>query len=65
MTRKKEMENEPLKYLGDDITFCTAACNTPCRRKPEHIRMKDRPHSFADFSTNCMAFEPREERSRR
>lgn len=52
------MENEELKYLGDDITFCTAKCMTACRRKPRYIRIKDRPHSFADFSDNCMAYEP-------
>lgn len=55
------MVNEELKYLGDDITFCRAKCSTECRRKPEYIRMKDRPHSFADFSANCMAYEPQEE----
>ena len=57
------MEWEELKYLGDDITFCTAECDTDCRRKPKYIRLKDRPHSFADFSDKCMAYEPKTERS--
>ena len=52
------MEAEDLKYFGDDITFCTAECEVDCMRKPSHIRLKDRPHSFADFSKNCMAYEP-------
>lgn len=54
------MENEHLKYFGDDITFCEADCETDCRRKPKYIILKDRPHSFADFSKNCMAYEPKE-----
>lgn len=53
------MEFEDLKYFGDDITFCTADCETDCMRKPEHIRLKDRPHSFSDFSNGCMAYVPR------
>lgn len=53
------MENEELKYLGDDITFCLANCSTKCRRQPQYIRLKDRPHSYADFSKNCMAYEPK------
>lgn len=56
----KKIEYEYLKYLGDDITFCAADCDTPCRRKPKYIMLKDRPHSFANFSTNCMAYEPKE-----
>lgn len=55
------MVNEELKYFGDDITFCMAKCSTECRRKPKYIRIKDRPHSFADFSNSCMAYEPQEE----
>ena len=55
------MENEDLKYLGDDITFCTADCKTDCRRKPKYIRLKDRPHSYADFSEVCMAYEGKDE----
>lgn len=54
------MEWEGLQYLGDDITFCTAKCATKCRRKPRYIRLKDRPHSYADFSDKCMAYEPKE-----
>ena len=57
------MEKEYLKYFGDDITFCEADCETDCRRKPKYIRLKDRPHSFADFSENCMAYEPKEDKS--
>lgn len=53
------MENEHLKYFGDDITFCVADCETDCRRKPKYIILKDRPHSYADFSKNCMAYEPK------
>ena len=54
------MVNKHLKYLGDDITFCTAKCIIDCRRKPNYIFHKDRPHSFADFSKNCMAYKPDE-----
>lgn len=54
------MENEYLKYFGDDITFCTANCEVDCRRKPKYIFHRDRPHSFADFSSNCMAYTPKE-----
>ena len=55
------MENEYLKHFGDDITFCTADCEVDCRRKPKYIFHKDRPHSYADFSRNCMAYEPKED----
>ena len=55
------MEFEELKYFGDDITFCTAECETDCVRKPSRIKLNDRPHSFADFSRNCMAYEPKDE----
>lgn len=54
------MENEYLRSFGDDITFCTADCEIDCRRKPKYIRIKERPHSFADFSESCMAYEPME-----
>ena len=55
------MENEFLKRFGDDITFCTANCEVDCIRKPEYIFHKGRPHRFADFSKECMAYEPKEE----
>ena len=55
------MWKEELRFFGDDITFCTADCMTDCRRKPKYIRIKDRPHSYADFSKNCMAYEPKED----
>ena len=55
-----EVEYDDLKYLGDDITFCTAHCCTDCRRQPKYMRIKDRPHSFANFSANCMAYNPKE-----
>lgn len=55
------MENEFLKRFGDDITFCTADCAVDCRRKPEYIFHRDRPHSFVDFSKECMAYEPKSE----
>lgn len=56
-----KMHEDDLKYMGDDITFCWAHCKTDCRRKPEHIILKDRPHSYADFSRVCMAYEPKED----
>ena len=54
------MENEFLKYFGDDITFCTAECMVDCRRNPKYIFHKNRPHSYSDFSGVCMAYEPKE-----
>lgn len=57
--KEEYMKFEELKYLGDDITFCTADCETPCRRKPEHIRLKDRPHSYSDFSEVCVEYKPK------
>ena len=47
--------------MSDDITFCIAECNTKCFRKPSRIRDRSIPHSFADFSKNCMAYEPKDE----
>lgn len=45
------------RYYSDDITWCMAECMTDCPRKPKYIRDKTIPHSFADFSSNCMAYE--------
>lgn len=49
------------RFVTDDITWCTAECETDCPRKPKYIRNKTIPHSYADFSNNCMAYEPRGE----
>lgn len=60
-----EMENaNPTsdRYRCDDITFCTADCETDCFRKPKYIWDLNIPHSYADFRNNCMAFEMRGER---
>ena len=48
----------------DDITFCTADCamKDSCYRNPALIKEPQYPHSFADFSKNCMAYEPQTER---
>lgn len=55
------MKYEYLNGFGDDMTFCVAECEADCRRKPEHIIDKTRPHSFADFSKDCPAYEPKEQ----
>lgn len=47
--------------MSDDITFCIAECKTKCFRNPSRIRDRSIPHSFADFSMNCMAYEPNDE----
>ena len=44
-------------YYSDDITWCTAECMTECPRKPKYIRDKTIPHSYADLSKECMAYE--------
>ena len=44
--------------LRDDITFCCAYCKTDCFRKPKYIVNKYIPHSFSDFSSHCMAYDP-------
>ena len=43
-------------WFGDDITWCMAKCKTDCPRQPRYIRDKSIPHSFADFSKECMAY---------
>lgn len=46
----------------DDMTFCTADCamKDECYRNPALIKEPQYPHSYADFSNNCMAYEPRD-----
>ena len=44
--------------FADDITFCLARCKTPCFRQPENIVDRTIPHSYADFSTTCSAYNP-------
>lgn len=46
----------------EDITFCVADCKmkAQCYRNPELIKEPQYPHSYADFSRSCMAYEPRE-----
>lgn len=45
---------------SEDITFCTAECKTRCYRKPSRIKDHTIPHSFADLSKHCMAYEPKD-----
>ena len=44
------------RFPTDDITWCMAKCATDCPRQPRSIRDKSIPHSFADFSNECMAY---------
>jgi len=46
----------------DDMTFCTADCamKDKCYRNPALIKEQQYPHSFADFSKNCMVYEPKD-----
>lgn len=60
-TGRREMVRKADRYYSDDITWCMAECMTDCPRKPKYIRDKSIPHSFADFSKNCMAYEPKED----
>lgn len=55
---------ERVMFGTDDITFCTADCamKDSCYRNPALIKEPQYPHSFADFSKNCMAYEPQTER---
>ena len=47
----------------EDMTYCTADCamKDGCYRNPALIKEPQYPHSFADFSKNCMAYEPKDE----
>ena len=47
----------------EDMTYCTADCamKDSCYRNPALIKEPQYSHSFADFSKNCMAYEPKEE----
>ena len=49
-------------FGSDDRTFCTADCamKETCSRNPAQIIEKQYPHSYADFSRVCMAYEPKE-----
>lgn len=64
MVQGKEEKEQTMKerdrYYSDDITWCMAECLTDCPRKPKYIRDNTIPHSFADFSSNCMAYTPKE-----
>ena len=44
------------RFVTDDVTWCMAECSTDCPRQPRYIRDKLIPHSFADFSKECMAY---------
>ena len=46
--------------FDDDMTFCTADCamKEHCYRNPKLIKEPQYPHSYADFSKNCMAYQP-------
>ena len=51
-------------FWGDDMTFCMAkdcANMKDCYRNPKNIRIKDMPHSFADFSNSCKDYKKEEE----
>jgi len=50
-------------FGSDDRTFCTADCamKETCSRNPAQIIEKQYPHSYADFSRVCMAYEPKED----
>ena len=64
LERKADRKTEPTmrlhEWTSDDITFCTAKCEVKCFRKPKHIKHKDIPHSFSDFSNICVEYEPME-----
>lgn len=49
-------------FGSDDITFCIADCamKDKCYRNPEYIKEPQYPHSYADFSKSCMAYNPKQ-----
>lgn len=49
------------RFPTDDITWCWSDCATDCPRQPKYIRDKTIPHSYADFSRNCMGYQPKDE----
>lgn len=51
---------ESRRFPTDDITWCWSDCVTDCPRQPKYIRDNSIPHSFADFSSQCMAYTPKE-----
>lgn len=48
------------RFPTDDITWCWSDCVTDCPRQPKYIRDNTIPHSFADFSSKCVAYTPKE-----
>ena len=48
------------RFPTDDITWCWSDCVTDCPRQPRYIRDDTIPHSFADFSSKCVAYTPKE-----
>ena len=47
------------RFPSDDITWCMADCSTDCPRQPRYIRDRSIPHSFADFSGECLEYKPK------
>ena len=47
------------RFVTDDVTWCMADCSTDCPRQPRYIRDKLIPHSFSDFSKDCMGYVPK------
>lgn len=48
------------RFPSDDITWCLAECKKDCPRQPRYIRDNTILHSFADFSSKCVAYTPKE-----
>lgn len=48
------------RFPTDDITWCWSDCVTDCPRQPKYIRDNTKFHSFANFSSQCVAYTPKE-----